>query len=56
MQPQAQAFQAQRDDMDRLVDEMKSLGIAIRRTDHTNQSGVSKRWTGLIATAFGGRQ
>ena len=43
VQPQAQAFQAQRDDMDRLVDEMKNLGIAILQDqNNTNQSGVSK--------------
>ena len=43
VQPQAQAFQAQRDDMDRLVNEMKSLGIAILQDQNsTNQSGVSK--------------
>ena len=43
VQPQAQAFQAQRDDMDRLVDEMKNLGIAILADQsNQNQSGLSK--------------
>ena len=43
VQPQAQAFQAQRDDMDRLVDEMKNLGIAILSDQsNQNQSGLSK--------------
>ena len=43
VQPQAQAFQAQRDDMDRLVDEMRNLGIAILSEQNTtNASGVAK--------------
>lgn len=43
VQPQAQAFQAQRDDMDRLVSEMKNLGIAILTEQNTtNASGVAK--------------
>ena len=43
VQPAAGAFDAQRADMDRLVDEMRNLGIAILSEQNTtNQSGVSK--------------
>ena len=43
VQPQTGAFDAQRADMDRLVDEMKNLGIAILSEQNTtNASGVSK--------------
>ena len=43
VQPQSGAFDAQRADMDRLVDEMRNLGIAILSEQNTtNASGVSK--------------
>ena len=43
VQPQVGAFEAQRADMDRLVNEMRNLGIAILSEQNTtNASGVSK--------------
>ena len=43
VQPQAGAFDAQRADMDRLVEEMRNLGIAmLSEQNTTNASGVSK--------------